>query len=256
MTEYIAKKPDINGVIPFSSQEHQTWSTLIGRQQQTIQDRACPEFIEGLKALDMPEDRVPTLPEIDEVIQVTGWQVAPVTGTVQVDEFFNMLAQRRFPVATFIRIPEELDYLQQPDIFHELFGHCPLLTNQAYADFIQWYGEFASSLTKPNQRILSRLFWFTIEFGLVQTDKGIRVYGGGILSSHEETIYAVESEQPKRLDFDLVETLQTPYRYDVIQDRYFVIDSLQSLYDMMDEKRLIAALNDIRGDQQHPFKIC
>ena len=256
MTEYVAKEPDSDGVIPFDEQEHQTWSTLIRRQQQTIQNRACPEFIEGLKALDMSQDRVPTLPEINQVIEVTGWRVAPVTGTVQVDEFFSMLAQRRFPVATFIRIPEELDYLQQPDIFHELFGHCPLLTNQAYADFVQWYGEFASSLTKPNQRILSRLFWFTIEFGLVKCQGGVGVYGGGILSSHEETIYAIDSDKPKRLEFDLVETLQTPYRYDVIQDRYFVIDSLKALYNMMDEKRLIQALNDIRGDQTHPFKIC
>lgn len=256
MTEYIAKEPDSQGVIPFTEQEHQTWATLIKRQKQTIQGRACPEFIDGLQALAMPEDRVPSLGEINEVIQVTGWQVAPVTGTVQVDEFFQMLAQRRFPVATFIRVPEELDYLQQPDIFHELFGHCPLLTNQAYADFVQWYGEFASSLTKPNQRILSRLFWFTIEFGLVQSYEGVRVYGGGILSSHEETIYAVESEQPKRLAFDKEQALRTPYRYDVIQDRYFVIDSLQALYNIMDEKCLIEALNDIRGDQEHPFKIC
>lgn len=256
MTEYIAKEPDSQGVIPFTEQEHQTWATLIKRQKQTIQGRACPEFIDGLQALAMPEDRVPSLGEINEVIQVTGWQVAPVTGTVQVDEFFQMLAQRRFPVATFIRVPEELDYLQQPDIFHELFGHCPLLTNQAYADFVQWYGEFASSLTKPNQRILSRLFWFTIEFGLVQSDEGVRVYGGGILSSHEETIYAVESDQPKLLAFDKEQALRTPYRYDVIQDRYFVIDSLQALYNIMDEKCLIEALNDIRGDQEHPFKIC
>lgn len=256
MTEYIAKEPDSQGVIPFTEQEHQTWATLIKRQKQTIQGRACAEFIEGLEALDMPEERVPSLGEINDVIQVTGWQVAPVTGTVQVDEFFGMLAQRRFPVATFIRIPEELDYLQQPDIFHELFGHCPLLTNQAYADFVQWYGEFASSLTKPNQRILSRLFWFTIEFGLVQSDEGVRVYGGGILSSHEETIYAIDSNQPKRLAFDQEQALRTPYRYDVIQDRYFVIDSLQALYNIMDDKRLIEALNDIRGDQEHPFKIC
>ena len=256
MTESIAKEPDSQGVIPFTDQEHQTWSTLIRRQKQTIQNRACSEFVEGLQALNMSEHYVPSLAEIDEVIQVTGWQLAPVTGTVQVDEFFKMLAHRRFPVATFIRIPEELDYLQQPDIFHELFGHCPLLTNQAYADFVQWYGQFASSLTKPNQRILSRLFWFTIEFGLVQSDDGVRVYGGGILSSHEETIYAVESDQPMRLSFDLVEALKTPYRYDVIQDRYFVIDSLQSLYTMMDEKRLTQALNQIRGDQTHPFKIC
>ncbi|OGT29815.1 MAG: phenylalanine 4-monooxygenase [Gammaproteobacteria bacterium RIFCSPHIGHO2_12_FULL_35_23] len=256
MTKYIAKQPDKKGYINFSPQEHQTWETLIKRQKNTIKNRACDEFFYGIEALNMSETKIPTLQEISESLNITSWKVMPVTGTVLVDEFFAMLARREFPVATFIRIPEELDYLQQPDIFHELFGHCPMLTSQAYADFVQWYGEFASSLTHSLRTILSRLFWFTIEFGLVKTSQGIRIYGGGILSSHQETVFALEDERPQRKVFSLHEVLLTKYRYDVIQDRYFIINSLESFYEMMDEKLLLSALHEIKSSQDNPFKTC
>lgn len=256
MTKYTAKMPDSHGNIAFTDQEHQTWNTLITRQKETIKDRACDEFIQGLELLEMSETKIPKLNDLSDRLSVTGWTLAPVSGTVLVDEFFAMLARREFPVATFIRIPEELDYLKQPDIFHELFGHCPLLTNQSYADFVQWYGQFASSLNHGLRTILSRLFWFTIEFGLVKTANGPRVYGGGILSSHQETIYSLESDIPQRKPFSLHEVLLTKYRYDIIQDRYFVIDSLSSFYEMMDEKLLHEALDEIKTYQEKPFIIC
>ncbi len=256
MTEYVAKMPDSHGNIAFTKQEHQTWQTLIKRQKQTIEQRACDEFIIGLEALSIPETKIPKLNDLSDCLSVTGWNLTPVAGTILVDEFFAMLARREFPVATFIRIPEELDYLKQPDIFHELFGHCPLLTNPAYADFVQWYGEFASSLNHGLRTILSRLFWFTIEFGLVNTPQGVRVYGGGILSSRQETIYALESNAPQRKSLSLHEVLLTKYDYDVIQERYFIIDSLESLYKMMDEKLLREALEEIKTQQDRPFIIC
>jgi phenylalanine-4-hydroxylase len=257
MTKYVAKAPDENGVIPFTEVEHQTWKTLIQRQKQTIQNRACDEFIQGLEIMDFSEERIPSLNEVTAKIARTGWKVAPVLGTVLVDEFFAMLSRREFPVATFIRIPEELDYLQQPDIFHEFFGHCPLLTNQAYADFVQWYGEFASQLSSSKLRgILSRLFWFTIEFGLLKTENGPRVYGGGILSSHKETIFSLEDPMPVRKPLNIEEVLATKYFYDRIQDKYFVIDSLDSLYDLMDKDKLVKAIEAVTGEVGKSFIIC
>jgi phenylalanine-4-hydroxylase len=192
-----------------------------------------------LKALDLPSDRIPQCGEISEVLkQKTGWSVAPVEAIIPLEDFFTLLANKRFPAATFIRIREELDYLQEPDIFHEFFGHCPLLTNQAYADFVQWYGENALRTSKKAQALLGRLFWFTVEFGLINTTKGLRIYGGGILSSYEETIYALESEIPQRIAFDLDKILQTPYRYDVIQNCYFVVDAIADLFTLKSDSIL------------------
>lgn len=253
---YIAKPYDEKGNIAFDEKEHETWNILIERQKNTVKDRACQAFIEGLDVLSLPEKRIPNLHDISDALSVTNWKVMPVKGTILVDEFFAMLARREFPVATFIRTREDLDYLRQPDIFHEIFGHCPLLTNSAYADFVQWYGQFASQLDHGLRTILSRLFWFTIEFGLLQTNGGLRIYGGGILSSHGETIYSLESDKPARKPFALHEVLLTQYRYDVIQDRYFVIESLDALYQMMDEQSLLEALKEIKVEQDRPFVIC
>ena len=256
MTKYIAKTPDENGYIDYTDSENQVWETLIKRQKQTIQNRACDEFIQGVEKVGFSETQIPSLQSVTDSIQCTGWKAEPVLGTIQVDEFFAMLARRAFPVATFIRIPEELDYLQQPDLFHEYFGHCPMLTNQAYADFVQWYGQFASTLEHGLRVILGRLFWYTIEFGLVKTPAGVRVYGGGILSSHKETIYSLESDTPVHKPFDLFEVLSTKYYYDRIQTEYFVIDSLDSFYGMMDEKLLLDALKQVKGDKGKSFVIC
>jgi phenylalanine-4-hydroxylase len=233
MGKYIAKQPNKNGHIDFTAEENETWKILINRQMDVIQNRACDGFIEGLKKLDLPRDRVPQCTEVSEVLQAsTGWSVVPVAALIPLKTFFELLANRKFPAASFIRIREELDYLQEPDIFHELFGHCPMLTNQAYADFVQWYGESALKTTKEVQSILGRLFWFTIEFGLLQSPQGLRVYGGGILSSYAETLYALEDNTPERLPFDLIQILNTQYRYDIIQDRYFIINDLSALFQL------------------------
>ena len=150
------------------------------------------------------------------------------------DKFFELLANRRFPAATFIRTREEMDYLQEPDIFHEVFGHCPLLTNQAYADFTETYGKLGLNASHADRVMLARLYWFTIEFGLIQTAKGLRIYGGGILSSKEETVYCLESPEPQRKPFDPIEALRTPYRIDIKQPVYFVLDNFDTLYKLID----------------------
>ena len=182
--------------------------------------------------------------------------MVPVDGTIGVTEFFAMLKRREFPVATFIRIPEEIDYLQQPDIFHEIFGHAPLLMNPTYADFIQWYGAIGSKVPKNMRPTLSRLFWYTIEFGLINTPKGLRIYGGGILSSYSETVFSLDSDEPVRLPYDMGTLLDTPYDYANIQPHYFAIDGWDVLYKISSEDSLANALQDIYPDEQVSFIIC
>lgn len=231
MTKYVAKLPDENGIIPFTAEENETWKILFDRQIQTIQNRACDEFITHLIELDLPIDRVPQCSEISAKLSAkTGWSIVPVPAIIPIQTFFQLLADRKFPAASFIRIREELDYLQEPDIFHEIFGHCPLLLWKPYADFMQRFGEIALGADENTQSILGRLFWFTIEFGLIQSKNGLRVYGAGIISSHEETQFSLESVEPKRLPFEAMETLKTEYRYDVIQKLYFVLNDFSDLF--------------------------
>jgi len=234
MTKYIAKKPDKNGFIQYSDVENDTWKTLYHRQMKVIENRACSEFISGLEKLNMSGDRIPQLPEVNAALQaLTGWSVMKVEAAISANDFFNLLANKGFPAATFIRTPAELDYLQEPDIFHELFGHCPMITHQAFADFLQEYGQFALAAPKEHHKLLFRLFWFTVEFGLIETPNGFRCYGGGILSSKEETIYAIDSEVPIRKPFNLAEVLRTPYRVDQIQGVYFLINDYEELFALL-----------------------
>lgn len=233
MTQYIAKKPDQHGIIPFTVEENETWKILFDRQMQTIQHRACDEFLYYLAELDLPRDCVPQCPEVSQkLMQKTGWSIVPVPAIIPLQEFFQLLSERKFPAASFIRIREELDYLEEPDIFHEIFGHCPLLLWEPYADLMQRFGQVALHAEPEVQSIFGRLFWFTIEFGLINTKKGARVYGAGILSSHEETQFSIESVEPKRLPFDATETLKTEYRYDVIQKLYFMLNDFSDLFSL------------------------
>ncbi len=239
MSKYTAKIPDQQGNIHFTAHEHGTWQLLFDRQKNVVKDRACDEFMHGLTKLNYSPQRIPQCPEVSAVLQsTTGWTVVPVAAMIPLSEFFSLLANRQFPVASFIRLREELDYLKEPDIFHELFGHCPLLTHPAYADFVQWYGETALKTTAEIQSLLGRLFWFTIEFGLMRTTQGLRIYGGGILSSFAETTYALESDVPERLPFDAQQILQSPYRYDEIQTRYYVLENLDQLFQLKSDQIL------------------
>lgn len=252
MTKYTAKKPDKNGLIHFTEEENETWNILIKRQINIVQPRACAEYLKGLDILDMPHDRIPQCNELSEKLnKATGWSVVPVDAIIPLEKFFSLLAHRQFPAAAFIRIREELDYLQEPDIFHEYFGHCPMLTHPSYADFVQWYGVNALKADKKTQSLLGRLFWFTVEFGLLQTEDGLKIYGGGILSSFEETIYALENPVPERLPFDLHQILNTDYRYDEIQKRYYILKNLSQLFQLKSDGilQLVASMSGkLEGD--------
>lgn len=229
-TKYISHTPDANGVIDYSPEENHIWQRLYERQVTNMPGRACDAYMQGLDALNMSKDSIPQLGDIDKVLlEATGWKTAAVPALIPFGRFFELLANKEFPVATFIRSEEEFDYLQEPDIFHEIFGHCPLLTNPAFAHFSHMYGKLGLAATKEERIFLARLYWFTIEFGLVQ-GKGepLNIYGGGILSSPGETLYAL-SDAPERKPFDLLEVLRTPYRIDIMQPIYYVIESVDYL---------------------------
>ena len=232
-SKYEAKVPDENGIIPYSDEEHSVWRDLYTRQIDIIQGRVCDEFLQGLDILDLPTDRIPQTTEVSKILlERTGWQVEPVPALINFDRFFKLLAQRKFPAASFIRTREEMDYLQEPDIFHEIFGHATMLTHQAFADFTEAYGKAGLKASKKERVFLARLYWFTVEFGLLQTSDAIRIYGGGIASSPGETVFALESEEPMRRPFDPIEVLRTPYRIDIYQSVYYVLDRMNDLFEL------------------------
>jgi phenylalanine-4-hydroxylase len=252
-TKYVAKVPDENGFIRYTDEEHQVWHELITRQKKVLPGRACTEYIEALELLELPEDRVPQCEEISRILrQHTGWEVAPVPALINFTDFFNLLASKRFPAASFIRAREEMDYLQEPDIFHEIFGHTPLLTDPRFAAFTHAYGLAGAAARKEDRPMLARLYWFTVEFGLIhRPQEGLRTYGAGVVSSSGETLYALESEQPVRKPFDPVDVLRTPYRIDIFQPIYFVIESFDTLYDVA-QMDLLALIEQARRLGMHP----
>ena len=232
-TQYQAKTPDKNGHIDYSDEENSIWHDLITRQIPMLPGRACPQWINAMNEMNFPIDRVPQLKEVSQVLQDhTGWSVAPVPALIGYNEFFQLLANKRFPVATFIRSREEFDYLKEPDIFHEVFGHTPALTDHRFASFVEAYGKAGMAADHRDHFMLARLFWFTVEFGLVNSAEGARSYGSGIMSSPGELIYATESKTPLRKAFEPVDALRTPYRIDIYQPIYFVIESFDQLFDL------------------------
>ncbi|MCT4640941.1 MAG: phenylalanine 4-monooxygenase [Bacteriovoracaceae bacterium] len=232
---YISNPVDEKGFVNWSSEENETWSKLIQRQSEVIESVACDEFKKGLEILNFSEDRVPQLPDVNKILNdCTGWGVEPVDAIIQPAEFFTLLTKKRFPAATFIRIPKELNYIKEPDIFHEIYGHTPLLTNQAYGDFMEKFGNLALKANPKDRRRLFRLFWFTIEFGLLKTDHGLKAYGGGILSSIGETKYCLTNESEKQ-EFSTLNVLRTPYRIDIMQPLYFVINEFNDLFSILDD---------------------
>lgn len=230
-TIYTSKLPDQKGLINWTAEENQTWEKLLTRQQETVQLRASDEFLEGLKRIGFSHDRVPQHLEINKRLKdFTGWEVEVVPALIPAKEFFNLLANKKFPAASFIRTPAELDYIQEPDIFHEFFGHVPLLTFSEYANFMQEFAKIALSISPKDRSRLFRVFWFTIEFGLLNSPKGLRAYGGGILSSIHETVYSIDSSVPHREPFDVLKALRTPYRIDIPQPLYYVLNHFDDLF--------------------------
>jgi len=232
-TKYEAKVPDENGIIPYTDEEHSVWRDLYARQIEVIQGRVCQEFHDGLEILDLPQDRIPQPKEVSEILRErTGWEVAPVPALINFDKFFKLLSEKKFPAASFIRTRESMDYLQEPDIFHEIFGHTTMLTHQAFADFTHAYGKAGVQATKKERVFLARLYWFTVEFGLIQNGSQLSIYGGGIASSPGETVYSLESDEPIRRPFDPIDALRTPYRIDIYQTVYYVLDRMDDLFEL------------------------
>lgn len=249
---YVSHPVDAEGNAAYTNEENKIWHELITRQAPIVHERACDEYMHGIELLQFPQDRIPQCGEISTILrEITGWALEPVPALIPFAQFFNLLANQKFPAATFIRRREDFDYLPEPDIFHEIFGHCPLLTNKAYADFTQNYGKLGLNANPEDRAMLAKIYWFTIEFGLMQTAKGLRAYGGGILSSVGETPYSLESNLPQRKPFDIIDVLRTPYRIDIMQPVYFVIDSLDDLF-KINESDLLGMIKEARKLGMHP----
>ena len=239
----------------YTPSEHHVWLTLYERQAQLLPGRACDAFLHGLDALDLHGEGVPEFTRVNERLgKLTGWSIVAVHGLVPDEVFFEHLANRRFPAGRFIRRPDQLDYLQEPDVFHDVFGHVPMLTDPTFADYMQAYGRGGARAASLGQlHHLARLYWYTVEFGLMGTPKGLRIYGAGIVSSRAETIYSLEDPRPRRIPFDLERVMRTPYRIDDLQQLYMVIPSLQTLLDvtLQDFAPIYARL---RGQEDLPLE--
>jgi len=223
-----------NTRVSYSAEEHETWKILLQKQLPNLKERACHHYLQGLELLALPEDRIPQLSDLNGVLKQHGsWTLEPVASLIPPNQFFSMLARRKFPVATFIRRRDELDYVNEPDIFHEIVGHCPMLMHAPYADFLQRYGQEALQVTDEQRAALERLFFFTIETGLIHTPNGLRIYGGGILSSYQESIYSLDSSIPTRKTLDVAEIINTEYSLDNMQSVYYVIDDFETLYKLL-----------------------
>ena len=215
----------------YTKDEHDIWNTLYTQQIDVLKGRAVTEFYDGLAALDLNQGGIPDLTQLNPKLKaLTGWEVIMVPHLVPDDVFFTHLANKRFPAGRFIRGRDQMDYLQEPDVFHDIFGHVPLLAQPIFADYMQAYGQGGlRALDYDCLKNLARLYWYTVEFGLMKTDDGMRIYGAGIVSSRTESVFAVDDPSPNRLHFDLERVMHTDYRIDDFQQVYFAIESFEQL---------------------------
>lgn len=215
----------------YTPAEHAMWDQLFARQAAMLPDRVVPAFMDGLDILRITRPGIPDFDELSErLMKATGWQVVAVPGLVPDEVFFDHLSNRRFVAGRFIRRPDQIDYLKEPDIFHDVFGHVPLLAHPVFADYMQAYGQ--GGLRAMEQHAidrLARLYWYTVEFGLIRDNGALKLYGSGIVSSYGESIFALDDPSPNRLGFDLRRIMRTKYRIDDYQQTYFVIDSFDDL---------------------------
>lgn len=215
----------------YDSEQQDIWRTLLRRQSGLAREHGCPEFLAGLAQLDIDE-RIPDFARVSETLRRrTGWRVVGVPGLIPDDAFYSHLANRRFPVTVWIRRRDELDYLVEPDLFHDFFGHVPLLADPVFADYMQAYGQRGVEAGPANVHRLARLYWYTVEFGLIRSDAGLKVFGAGIISSATETQYAIGSSVPARIAFDARRVMRTAYEIDKLQRTYFVLDDFRQLFE-------------------------
>ena len=218
----------------YTALEHGVWKTLFERQSRLLLGRACDSFVQGMAELPIDASQIPDFRRLSDILlQRTGWQIVAVPGLVPDKVFFEHLANRRFPAGNFIRKPHQLDYLEEPDVFHDVFGHVPLLMNPVMADYIQAYG--VGGLRAQKLGVLdklARVYWYTVEFGLMQQKDGLKIYGAGIASSSTESVFSLDDASPNRLHFNLERVMRTNYRIDDFQETYFVIDDLEQLLEL------------------------
>lgn len=215
----------------YTAEEHATWDILFERQAKLLPGRASRAYLRGLEALKLSESGIPNFEELSErLMKLTGWQVVAVPGLVPDDVFFDHMANRRFVAGNFIRQRDQLDYIQEPDVFHDVFGHVPMLADPVFADYLEAYGRGGNrALELGALKQLGRLYWYTVEFGLIREAEGLRIYGSGIVSSSAESRFALEDPSPNRIGFDLKRVMRTDYRIDDFQQNYFVIPSFEEL---------------------------
>ena len=242
----------------YTAEDHAIWRTLFERQQRILKGRVCQEYLDGLEALGISSEGVPNFEEMNARLRrLTGWEVVAVPGLIPSRPFFQMLANRQFPAGTFIRSREQLDYLEEPDIFHDVFGHVPLLTNSAYADYMNEYGRIGlAAVEHGGVKFLARLNWYTIEFGLIRKPEGIQIYGAGIVSSFGEAKYVVDDPSANQLAFSLDRVLRTGYYIDDFQASYFVIDRFEDLFNLLSVMDFPSTFEQLRTLPAHtPFEI-
>jgi len=215
----------------FTAEEHAVWDTLFERQAKLLPGRASRAYLHGLDLLKLSDGGIPRFEELSErLMKLTGWQVVAVPGLVPDDVFFDHMANRRFVAGNFIRRPDQLDYLQEPDVFHDVFGHVPMLADPVFADYMEAYGRGGGRAMELGAlKQLSRLYWYTVEFGLIEEAGDLRIYGSGIVSSFGESRFALDSDSPNRIGFDLKRVMRTEYRIDDFQQNYFVIPDFDTL---------------------------
>lgn len=255
-TTYESKSPDENGFYTYDAEETGVWRELYARQMEGLRDFACDAYLYGQRQLGFSANAVPQVQEVDrKLAALTGAGVQPVAALIPQKEFSTLLKNRRFPVATFIRRREHIDYIEEPDIFHEVFGHCPMLTDENFCNFMERFGALALELPKADIKRLYRLWWFTVEFGMIREDGQLKAFGAGIMSSPSEASHAA-SNQAEFVPFDLLTIFRTPYRIDILQPVYFVIDSFEMLARSLDEdiSGLVALARDL-GDLPPKFEI-
>jgi phenylalanine-4-hydroxylase len=220
----------------YTTEDQEVWKLLFGRQWENITKVATKEFVEGMAKIEFTEEAIPNFDETNEHLKVlTGWKVAAVPGIVDDDKFFELLANRIFPATTWLRTKEQLDYLEEPDMFHDVFGHIALLANQPFVDFLQGLAKIGLKHIHDEWAIhlLSRIYWFTVEFGLIKEDGEVKIYGAGIISSPGETKYSL-SDEPEHFTYDVAAILDSSYRKDTFQTKYFIIDNYEQLYSSLD----------------------
>jgi len=229
----------------YTEEDFKVWKLLFERQMEQLPKGLAEEaFLVGLKDINFTADRIPNFVETNELLsKITGWRLAVVPGLIPNKEFFELMRDKHFPATTWLRKMSELDYLEEPDMFHDVFGHVPLLTNQSFVDFLAALARIALKFIDNEWAIelVSRIYWYTVEFGLINTPQGLRIYGAGILSSSGESVYSLKDSKPERVPYDVRQVVNTPYIKDRYQEKYFIIDSYEQLFDSVPEIEKVIA---------------